>query len=131
MEQGATKRDRKTTWLGALGGVVLVTLIGLFLLRPAGDELARWSYDAPFPWIAEEVPDDLVIVYFDTETKARLGQSTAEPLDRRFYSQLLDRLTADGAKLVLLDILFDSASPESGVDEQLAEAIHRNGRVVL
>ncbi len=118
-------------WLGLLGGVALVIFVGQLLLLPVGDGLARWSYDLPFLWTGRNVPDDLVMVYLDTQIKARLGQPTDQPLDRRLYTQLLQRLTEDDAKLVLIDILFDSPSPDPSVDSQFADAIRKNGRVVL
>jgi adenylate cyclase len=131
MARQRATRDRKTAILGMLGGIVLVTLIGQLLLLPAGDELARWSYDVPFPWSRQKPPENLVMVYLDTKIKSELGQPTDEPLDRRFYVQLLERLTADGAKLVLFDILFDSPSADPSTDDRFAEAIRRQGRVVL
>ncbi len=124
-------RERRTAWLGWLGGAALAVLVGQLLLQSFGDGLARWSYDVPFPWMGEKVPDELVIVYLDTEIKAKLGEPTDQPLDRRYYIQLLDRLTADGARLVLFDILFDSPHPDAAVDVRFAEAMRRNGRVVL
>jgi adenylate cyclase len=114
-----------------LGGAAVVVLFGLLLLQPVGDGLARWSYDLPFLWANRAVPDDIVMIYFDPKIKVNLGQSPAEPLDRRFYVRLLDRLTADGAKLVLFDILFDNPNTDASVDAQLAEAIRKQGRVVL
>jgi adenylate cyclase len=71
------------------------------------------------------------MVYLDPKIKANLGQSTSEPLPRRFYAQLLDRLTGEGARLVLFDILFDEPGKDPAVDSQFAQAIRRNGRVVL
>jgi adenylate cyclase len=131
MKVKPTISDRKTHWLGLLGGITLVIFVGQLLLLPVGDELARWSYDLPFLWTGRNVPDDVVMVYLDTKIKTRLGQPTDQPLNRRFYAQLLQRLTAEGAKLVLFDILFDNPNPDSSVDSQFADAIHQNGRVVL
>ena len=51
--------------------------------------------------------------------------------DRTLHIQLLDRLTQDGARLVFYDIVFDGPARDPAVDEAFAEAIGRNGRVVL
>ena len=123
--------DRRMSRLGLLGGVVLVVLVGQLLLLRFGGVVARWSYDLPFLWMSQIVPDDLVMVYLDPKIKSKLGQPTDRPLDRLFYTQLLDRLTREGARLVLIDILFDSPQPGSNADSELAEAIRRHGKVVL
>ena len=123
-------RDRKTARLGMLGGILLVSLVGQLLQLKFGSGLARLSYDLPFTW-TQFVPEDLVMVYVDSKIKSKLGQSTDQPLDRRFYTQLLERLTRDGARLVLFDILFDSPQADSNTDATFAEAIRKHGKVVL
>ena len=131
MTRKPSTRERKPPWLGLLGGVILVIVVGQLLLLPIGNGLARWSYDLPFLWAGRNVPDSLVLVYLDPEIKARLGQPTDQPLDRRFYTRLLERLTSDGARLVLFDILFDNPHPDPSVDARFADAIRHHGRVVL
>lgn len=131
MDDNKSLRERKTTRLGVLGGIVLVTLVGQALLLKFGSGLARLSYDLPFTWTRQQVPDDLVMVYLDAKIKLQLGQSTDQPLDRRFYTQLLERFTREGARLVIFDILFDSPQPGSSADAEFAEAMRRHGGVVL
>lgn len=121
-------RERSVLLPGVLAGAALVVIVGALLLLPLGDGLARWSYDLPFSWMRRKVPEEVVMIYFDPKIKASLGQSTSEPLPRRFYAQLLDKLTADGAKLVFFDILFDEPQPDDG---PFAEAIRKNGHVIL
>jgi len=142
MDQARQKHDRRTTRLGILGGILLVTFIGQLLLLKFGTDqktglslgsgLTRLSYDLTFalkPLKAKPVPEELVMVFVDPKVKAGLGQPTDEPLNRRFYKQLLDRLTREGARLVVFDILFDTA--DVNADAEFVEAIRRNGRVVL
>jgi adenylate cyclase len=124
-------RESKTPWLGLLGGIILVVIIGQLLLLRFGSALARWSYDLPFAWMSQNVPDDLVMVYLDPKIKSKLGQPADQPLDHRFYTQLLERLTREGARLVLFDILFDSPSADSNSDAGFAAAIRKHGKVVL
>lgn len=131
MAAKSSSRDRKTVWLGSLAGAALVILIGELLLLNFGRKLAQWSYDLPFLATSRTPPDELVMVYLDPMVKSRLGQSTDQPLDRRFHAQLLERLTRDGARLVLFDILFDSPQADSNGDIAFAEVIRKNGNVVL
>ena len=133
MDDPRSRRDRRTARLGKLGGVLLVTLVGQLLLLKFGSGIARLSYDLPFTWVRKGVPADLdlVMVYVDPKIKSRLGQPTDQPLDRRFYTQLLERLTSDGARLVFFDILFDSPQADSDADARFAEAIRNHGQVVL
>jgi len=124
-------RESRITRLGCLGAVVLVLLTGQWLLLRFGDGLARWSYDIPFLLSRQSVPDELVMVYLDPKIKADLGQPTDQPLDRSFHAALLEKLTADGAKLVLFDILFDYPHADAAVNERLAAAMRKHGKVVL
>ena len=124
-------RERKAVLAGLVAGTVLVVLVGQLLLLRFGQGLARWSYDLPFGWMSQSVPDDVVMVYLDPKIKANLGQSTSEPLPRRYYTQLLERLTAEGARLVVFDILFDESDRDAASDAQFAEAIRQQGHVVL
>src|SRR5688572_32211343 len=92
------KRNRKASWFGWVVGVALVGLAGQLCLLRFGNGLARLSYDLPFLYSSQSVPDELVMVYVDAKIKSQLGQPTDEPLDRRFYTQLLEKLTHDGAR---------------------------------
>jgi len=131
MAAKSSSRDRKTVWLGSLAGAALVILVGELLLLNFGSKLARWSYDLPFLVSSRTPPEELVMVYLDSTVKRRLGQSTDQPLDRRFHAKLLERLTRDGARLVLFDILFDSPAADPNSDVAFAEAIRKHGKVVL
>jgi len=125
------KRNRRATVFGMIAGSVLVVLAGALCLPRFGDGLARASYDLPFVWSARTVPDNLVMIYVDAKVKTSLGQPPDAPLDRSFYTKLLERLTADGARLVVFDILFDTPHANPRVDEAFATAMRQHGRVVL
>ena len=117
-------------WRGWLVGILLTVLAGEILSLPLGDGLARISYDLPFA-IQNATPSELVMVYLDSNAKRNLNQPTDQPLDRHFYTDLVNRFTDDGAKLVLFDIIYDQPHPDAAVDEAFAAALRRNGRVVL
>ena len=113
-------------------GILLIAGVGVALVRlPLGEGIRRMSYDLLFFNRDAVVPEDLVIVFLDDDSHRKLGQPYDRIWDRRLHAFLLDRLTEEGARLVLFDMIFDQASSDPEVDEQFAEAIQRNGRVIL
>lgn len=92
--------------------------------------LARLSFDLQFVFRGSVPPPEGCIVYLDENSAGVLGQSTG-PWDRRLHAQLVRKLTADGARAVLFDLIFSEPSAEPGVDEEFAAAIAENGRVHL
>ena len=77
----------------------------------------------------EEPPDDVVIVGVDSRSLQEAGRW---PWARDIQAKLLNRLTDAGARSVVLDILFTEPDRYSeSNDFMLAEAISRNGSVVL
>ena len=76
-------------------------------------------------------PNDVVILYLDEESHREFNWPEDRPWNRATHAALLDRLTDDGAKLVVFDIVFAGPGPDPKADEAFATAIQRNGRVVL
>lgn len=116
-----------TEWLAlALGLSLLVGLAG------GGGWLSRLDlvfYDLALTSWLRPAPDDIVIVAADEASLAAIGRW---PWRRAVHATLLDRLTAGGAKVVGLDILLDDADgADAGSDAALADAMAKNGRVVL
>ncbi len=73
-------------------------------------------------------PRDVVIVAID---EASFGDVKFQwPWPRRLHAKLVDRLRADGARVIVFDVLFPEASSRSD-DEAFARAIRRAGNVVL
>ena len=119
-------------WLG--GGIItaLTAVFGLVLfLCSIGGDATRLSYDLPFVMRASIRTDEAVIVYLDEMSHSELNQPLTAPWDRALHARLIDRLMADGAKAVVFDILFTSASGDATADERLARAIRESGRVIL
>ena len=76
--------------------------------------------------------DDVALIYLDEDSHVRLGQPLNAPWDRGLHAKLIDRLTAAGARAIVFDIVFSDPSLSGpAADAQLAEAIKRNGRVIL
>ncbi len=125
---GAAFADRMVReWLAVSAVVVALAVGGAF-----GDWFGRADlalYDHALAVWQRPAAEDIVIVAVDDESLAQIGRW---PWPRAVHAALLDRLTRDGARAVGLDILFpepDTASPAA--DSALAEAIRRNGKVVL
>jgi len=121
-----------TRGLTTLAGSLLAAGVGLAALYHVfADPLARLSYDLPFVWRAPLETGEFVLVYLDDVSAKKLNQPLGDSWNRALHTQLLDRLSQEQARLVLFDIVFDGASPDAAGDEAFAEAIRRNGRVIL
>jgi len=113
-----------------IAGILLVGLIGLWGTSKFGRRLAQFSYNIPF--IFQSFPEpNTVIVTIDPTAKKNLNQSP-DPLDRRFYTRLIHKLHADGAKLILFDLIsFDEPHLDPNVDRDFIAAVRAHGKVVL
>ncbi|MEI9865402.1 MAG: CHASE2 domain-containing protein [Limisphaerales bacterium] len=122
-------------WRGAMIGAVLAMGLSSLLLEfgkiPAATKLVHLSYDLPFLLRPVINPTNVVMVYMDDDSYKELNQSYIQPWNRAYHAQLLDRLTADGARAVMFDIVFSDAGPNPAADEQFAKSIHAFGKVVL
>jgi len=88
------------------------------------------SVDARFTIRGEEpAPEDIVIVKVDDKT-FNVEQRRWEEF-RGFHAELIDRLKADGAKVVAYDVQFTEPSLDPKDDNKLIEAVARAGNVVL
>lgn len=115
-----------------MGGTVAVIAVGAccYLFR-FGAPLERLSFDLPFAMRTNIAAPEAVLVYLDEESARQLQQSFNKPWDRSLHTKLLERLTRDGAKLVYYDIVFATAGPDEQTDLALAEAMRKNGDVIL
>lgn len=89
-----------------------------------------WSYDL-LQWIlpASQQPAP-ILVYMDEQALHDYGQNPGQPWDRAIHTRLLDRLTQDRPQVVVFDVTFAQAG-DAKVDRAFAEAMRRNGKVVL
>jgi len=127
----ALRRELRGKARGIVGGVVLSAGIGLVLLTTGlGDGLVTKSYDLPFAFRPIIQPQGVVMVYLDDASHAHLNQKYLEPWNRAYYTRLLKRLTADHAAAVVFDVVFSDAM-DPAVDQQFADAIQENGKVIL
>jgi adenylate cyclase len=114
-----------------LVGALLTGALGWFLTLPLGDGLARLSYDIPFT-LKTGGTEGVVMVFITTQSKRNLGEAENLELDRRFHAALVERLHADGARLVFFDLIcFDRQHPDPAVDKRFINAVRTQGKVVL
>jgi adenylate cyclase len=120
--------SRRRLGEAALAALILLlsSAAALLLVRPpsplaAADRLFQavaFRLAAPPP----SGPPRVVILGITETTLA--GFPYASPIDRGFLADLVDRMTADGAAAVGLDVLLDRAT-EPGKDAALARALRR------
>src|SRR5205814_3845195 len=95
-----------------------------------GSGLKWLSYDLLLVARGHIPPKEAVMVVLDEESHRQLNEPLNAPWKRSRHAALLDRLTAAGVRAVAFDIVFsDPATPEE--DQRFAEAIKRNGKVIL
>lgn len=87
------------------------------------------SYDLRFKSLRGAIPisPEIGIVMIDDKSIAELGRY---PWSRGQYVRLLERLSAAGAKAVLVDVLFPEVETQA-IDQSLAAAIKKAGNVGL
>ncbi|MCW8906372.1 MAG: CHASE2 domain-containing protein [Sedimenticola sp.] len=107
-----------------LTAAILFALHGRVLWR-----LDQVVYDLHLKLWSRPPSPDLVIVAIDTESLSQLGRW---PWKRSRHADLIDTLTAAGARAIFMDILFVEADRESPDDDRrLAQAVADSGRVFL
>lgn len=115
--------DRVSTALILLLIALLVSYSGVL------NRVDNLLYDLGQRLYSRPSPADLVIVAIDEDSLSKLGRW---PWSRRLHAALVDRLKADGARVIALDLVF--AEPDTAdqpADLALADALRRAGNVVL
>ena len=113
---------------------IVTVLLGWVLLLPQDPPglMARWSYDLLQFVLPGHAYQDLVIIHMDELAMRDYGTNILETAGRPIHTRLLDRLTSqDHAKVVVLDVMLLSQDCDLAIDEKLAQALHRNRKVVL
>lgn len=120
-------------WIAGLTGAALAVLVGLGLLQlTAGSLLVNLSYDLLTIFQPVVVPTNAVLVFMDEASHEKLGQPLNAPWDRALHAQLVDKLSASGAKAIVFDVVFsDPAVNGPDADRKLAEAFAASKRVII
>jgi len=81
---------------------------------------------------AEQPPDEIVIVGIDHESALRL-QTPNEPQSwpRRLNAKVIHTIHASDAELLAFNVFFFGPAPDPDDDREMADAMHRMGRVAL
>ncbi|MEO1044299.1 MAG: CHASE2 domain-containing protein [Pseudomonadota bacterium] len=120
----------------ALFSSLLVTVL---ILGGWTQRLDNLFYDIGLSFQSIDPADEIIVVAIDEPSLAREG---GWPWSRDRYVPLLDTLGEAGAAAVVIDVLFtepdssvgipnDAADQGTHPDQQLADAMRRNGRVLL
>jgi adenylate cyclase len=118
-------------WRAATVGALLAAAAGWLLLTPLGLDVVQWSYDLPFRVRGIVYPTETAMIYMDEQSHKDLGQPYDRPWNRALHAQLLNKLTAEHVKGVVFDIVFSGPGADPAADEELAQAIKNNGKVIL
>jgi CHASE2 domain-containing sensor protein len=115
----------------ALVGAALAALGGLLLWgTPFGDAWENASYDYLFRFGTHAATNEILEVLLDNDSYKIQGQTRGLFWDRALHMQLLNKLTSEGARLVVFDVFFKTTN-NPDVDARLAAAMRSNGRVIL
>jgi adenylate cyclase len=114
------------------GGSLLAIAAGFACLRYSfGGTLTRSSFDLPIVWRATLDTHEIVLVYLDEGSAKQLNQPLDDVWNRSLHVPLLERLTKEGARLIVYDIIFDAPSVDPARDEAFAKALQSSGKVIL
>lgn len=116
----------KTTGWGFWSGSAAALLVAGLQLLKVWTPLEQAAYGPLFRLRGPQSwHSDLVLITIDDATLQQLGQF---PLNRKYYAELIDRLTPAKPAVIVFNLVF--ADPGTG-DAALAAAIARQGHVVL
>jgi adenylate cyclase len=103
------RRQRLRALLLLVVAVVAVALGIGFYEGNGFKSLELSTVDSRFSWRGtEKPPSDLVVVGIDADTQNEL--STRWPFPRSYHARVIDRLKADGAKMIAVDIAISQPS---------------------
>lgn len=116
-----TDRASTTVWL------VCITLT--LCITGVLSRIDNVIYDTAQQYSNRDIPSDIVLVTIDEQSLSSLGRW---PWSRHAHAQLIDRLRADGAKVIGFDVMFsESQNEDLAADRVLAESMAQAGNVVL
>ncbi|MFH1858543.1 MAG: diguanylate cyclase [Candidatus Omnitrophota bacterium] len=80
--------------------------------------------------LREKPPElrEIVLVSLDDESYTNINQRW--PWDRKIYAELVDQISLQKPRLILLDVTFVGESQQPGSDERLAASLQKAGNVV-
>jgi CHASE2 domain-containing sensor protein len=122
--KGPNKVSEPPPWKLLLWTAIAGLLFGLVEFGEIAEDWLRVGRNS---FHEHQASGQVVVVRFDETALRRYGNW---PWPRRLQAQLVDKLTADGAKHIVYDINF--SYPSTAKDDALfADALRRSGRVTL
>lgn len=115
-------------------GIVTGFIGAGFFLTPYGQALEEkfglyWLFHLRGPIVA---PDEVTVIALDQPSAMQFNLPLLPRLwPREMHAQLIKRLSAAGARIVVFDLIFDSPSAIPESDKQLAQAMREAGNTVL
>ncbi|MCX5888018.1 MAG: adenylate/guanylate cyclase domain-containing protein [Deltaproteobacteria bacterium] len=124
-----SKTFRNPRGRALIGGILTLIILIPLSFTSLGRVLENFWLDRLYTWKTPEAPPaDLLIVGIDEPSFQELG--LAWPWPRRLHADLVDRLAAAGARLIVFDVVF--AEPTTERDDALLQAaISQAGNVFL
>src|SRR3954470_4681400 len=123
-----TKRQRLIVCALTAGVGLLCWIPGI--VSEHGGALDRLSYDVGCRFASAQRINELQMIDMDLKSFQALhpNPGSADLWDRGVHARLLRKLTKDGAKVILFDVVFAKAAEG---DQDLADAIRSHGKVVI
>ena len=120
---------RQITLAGLLSFLCSLLIFAAILVwTGATGKVDRLLHDSWVRFGQSAVPNDIFIVAIDRKSLSAKGRW---PWPRSIQAELLERMSEHGAKLVVIDIVYDEPSERREDDVRLGNAIDRLGRTVL
>ena len=108
------------------------TLILICSVLVSTDLLWRWDqlvYDGQQRLLTRPAPRDVIIVAIDEASLSQIGRW---PWRRNIHAELINRLDAEGARIIAVDIIFAERDRQNPSDDiKLVNAVENSGKVVL
>ncbi|HOW53897.1 MAG TPA: adenylate/guanylate cyclase domain-containing protein [Syntrophorhabdaceae bacterium] len=118
-------KKKHITYLIGVGITIIFVILALIRFVPF-ERLEMLLYDLRYQLRGKaQAPGEIVVVGIDDRSLEKIGRW---PWNRNKVADLIDRIHAMGARVIMLDIIF--AEPSSN-DDRLADAIKRAGNVAL
>ncbi|MFH1074636.1 MAG: adenylate/guanylate cyclase domain-containing protein [Candidatus Firestonebacteria bacterium] len=109
-------------------GLAVLLVLTFFVFKNPVPSLKSGSYNMLFSWRGHRAPvEDVVIVAIDDKSFEELG---AYPWSRDVYGKIIEKLKADNAKIIGLDIEFANPGPVPEKDIFFAKAAKSAGNVL-
>jgi len=113
-----------------IAGAIIIAAFALYFLKPyALQQIEFKCIDAKFRIRGPLTPgDEITLIAIDRKSLDNVGKW---PWDRKTFARLIRTLSAKGARLIGIDILFSFPSPDPTADLELIQAMKDAGNVVL